>query len=530
MTNTTINKIILSATTAMFLTACGSSDTPAPKPAETALIKIKDYATSNTNPVPTVADYTAAGVTGVTEANLDAYNVLVDAKTGTEVDTVTELDALVANIPAPVVANTAPTADAGADASVTVNTPITVTGTGTDTDGTIASYSWTNAGTEVATTAAYTFSPSADTTLTLTVTDDDGATATDTVNITVTAVGNTAPTANAGEDASVTVNTPITVTGTGTDTDGTIASYSWTNAGTEVATTAAYTFSPSADTTLTLTVTDDDGATATDTVDITVTATAAVIKVSPLKTGQTTEVVSLDDGALKRGVEASFTRNDTDNTVKDNLTGLVWDDNVENNNSITYAASETLCATPKRLPTISELLTLVDYSKDGPSIDDAFDYKASTGYWSSESNTIVVDITYGGWVHVLSTSNMARCVDDSQVTNPIKHTFTKDGDIVTDSNSSLVWSQPSAKVKVWEGALDYCNGLGTSGEWYLPNINELNTLVGIDETKIPHAEYWSSTIAKHDNDQAWNTNIETQESGTLTRNTGLNVICVKDAE
>lgn len=445
MTNTTINKIILSATTAMFLTACGSSDTPAPKPAETALIKIKDYATSNTNPVPTVADYTAAGVTGVTEANLDAYNVLVDAKTGTEVDTVTELDALVANIPAPVVANTAPTADAGADASVTVNTPITVTGTGTDTDGTIASYSWTNAGTEVATTAAYTFSPSADTTLTLTVTDDDGATA-------------------------------------------------------------------------------------TDTVDITVTATAAVIKVSPLKTGQTTEVVSLDDGALKRGVEASFTRNDTDNTVKDNLTGLVWDDNVENNNSITYAASETLCATPKRLPTISELLTLVDYSKDGPSIDDAFDYKASTGYWSSESNTIVVDITYGGWVHVLSTSNMARCVDDSQVTNPIKHTFTKDGDIVTDSNSSLVWSQPSAKVKVWEDAFDYCNGLGTSGEWYLPNINELNTLVGIDETKIPHAEYWSSTIAKHANDQAWNTNIETQESGTLTRNTGLNVICVKDAE
>jgi hypothetical protein len=60
-----------------------------------ALDKIEAYADDNTNPAPTVADYTAAGVTGVTAANLTDVNAAVDAVVGTAADTVPEVQGLV---------------------------------------------------------------------------------------------------------------------------------------------------------------------------------------------------------------------------------------------------------------------------------------------------------------------------------------------------------------------------------------------------------------------------------------------------
>ncbi len=171
--------------------------------------------------------------------------------------------------------NAAPTANAGADTSVQVNNDVILIGSGTDTDGTIASYSWTENGTVLASTASFSYTPTTvgDHTLTLTVTDNDGASATDTVIVTATAVPNVAPTANAGADTSVQVNSPVTLTGSGTDTDGTIASYSWSENGTVLATTASFSYTPTTvgDHTLTLTVTDNDGANATDTVIVTAT-------------------------------------------------------------------------------------------------------------------------------------------------------------------------------------------------------------------------------------------------------------------
>ena len=62
---------------------------------EAALNKIKAYADDNTQPAPTVEDYTDAGVTGVTAENLVDVNAAVDAKTGEEVDTDAEVQAVV---------------------------------------------------------------------------------------------------------------------------------------------------------------------------------------------------------------------------------------------------------------------------------------------------------------------------------------------------------------------------------------------------------------------------------------------------
>jgi len=61
----------------------------------TALAKIKAYATSNTNPVPTVQDYIDTEVTGVSSTNLSAVNAKVDATNSVGVDSTVKIQALV---------------------------------------------------------------------------------------------------------------------------------------------------------------------------------------------------------------------------------------------------------------------------------------------------------------------------------------------------------------------------------------------------------------------------------------------------
>jgi vacuolar-type H+-ATPase subunit I/STV1 len=60
-----------------------------------ALNKIEAYAQDPSNPIPTVNDYTAAGVIGVSTDNLDEVNSAVDAKVATDVDTVPKLQAVI---------------------------------------------------------------------------------------------------------------------------------------------------------------------------------------------------------------------------------------------------------------------------------------------------------------------------------------------------------------------------------------------------------------------------------------------------
>ena len=95
--------------------------------------------------------------------------------------------------PVDVVANAAPTADAGADQTVAADAMVTLTGGGTDPDGDALTYAWAQtSGTAVALSSATAQSPTftapsaADTlTFTLTVTDSAGNSASDTVTVTV---------------------------------------------------------------------------------------------------------------------------------------------------------------------------------------------------------------------------------------------------------------------------------------------------------------------------------------------------------
>lgn len=268
----------------MMLTACGggsntttsvSNDSSAEFNAkQTALNKIKAYSNGETNTAPTLDDYIAAGVTGVTSETLVELNEIVKDLSPEDVDSTEEIKALTTQLGI----NIVPTANAGGNQTIEVNKSISIKGSGTDTDGSIVSYLWKKGDIELATTASFVYTP--DTvgteTLTLTVTDNDGDTASESMTLVVTpiqTITNKAPTANAGDDKTVEVNVAIQITGSGTDSDGSISAYQWSIGENVLATTSMFFYTPTevGTDTLTLTVIDDDGSSAGDTMKVTVT-------------------------------------------------------------------------------------------------------------------------------------------------------------------------------------------------------------------------------------------------------------------
>jgi hypothetical protein len=234
--------------------------------------------------------------------------------------TVTDDDGLTGTDTVTITVQSPPTADAGPDQRVTDSDrdgsePVTLDGSGsTDPDGSVVSYTWST-GTQTATGVSPTITLTVGTHLIdLTVTDDDGLTDTDTVTITV----NIAPVADAGLDETVIDSEgdgsePVTLDGSGSiDPDGTIVNYTWSEAGSPIASgtsptaTAALTVGTH---TITLTVEDNDGATDTDTVVVTV-QSPPVADAGPDQTVDDTD----DDGSEDVILDGSVS-SDPDGTI-----------------------------------------------------------------------------------------------------------------------------------------------------------------------------------------------------------------------
>lgn len=91
--------------------------------------------------------------------------------------------------------------------------------------------------------------------------------------------------------------------------------------------------------------------------------------------------------------------------------------------------------------------------------------------------------------------------------------FSKNGNIVTDSITGLQWQDNETVSKAWTGAMDYCEALSLDGQsdWRLPNLKELISLV--DDSKDAPAisavfehtasYYWSSTTYALYTNTAW---------------------------
>jgi len=82
---------------------------------------------------------------------------------------------------------------------------------------------------------------------------------------------------------------------------------------------------------------------------------------------------------------------DTNGTVKDNITNLMWQDNISSSsvewvNAITYCENLTLGSFNNwKLPNKTELLSIVDYNKSSPAISTFINTNLGY-YWSSTTS------------------------------------------------------------------------------------------------------------------------------------------------
>ncbi len=134
------------------------------------------------------------------------------------------------------------------------------------------------------------------------------------------------------------------------------------------------------------------------------------------KTGQTISYINYDDGYYQKGVAPQYTRDNTYGIVTDHVTGLEWQDNESEkkpwltwlNNTgnydnrsgdtaTTYCNNLTLYGRGWRLPTIKELLYIVDNTKVHPSINSQFkNFNFYSYYWSS--TTYASDIRFAWYI------------------------------------------------------------------------------------------------------------------------------------
>jgi hypothetical protein len=124
------------------------------------------------------------------------------------------------------------------------------------------------------------------------------------------------------------------------------------------------------------------------------------------KTGQTTSYAARDDGDLQRGVawpNPRFTDHQ-DGTVTDNRTGLMWTKNADMDGPKTWSEALSECESCTaggyndwRLPNVTELQSLIDYSRCSPVLPAGHPFSAvqSAYYWSSTTGASNIANAWG---------------------------------------------------------------------------------------------------------------------------------------
>ncbi len=460
---------LLVGVVAVMMTACGGGGGGE----LTAIQKIATYAQSGGTP-PSVQMYADAGVTGVTEDNLDEINAVVAGLNYEDVDTPAEVQGYVNQLGVDIVK---PIFSSSATASVTENQTSAITLVATDTTtvtysisgGDSASFAVDASSGVVTFTTAPDYETQTSYSFTATATDSTGNSATQTVTIIITDIDEIAPVFTSLATASVAENQTSAITLVATDENPITYSISGGESAefNIDATTGVVTFKTAPD----FETQDSYGfaATATDTLGnsatqaVTITITDVPEGQAPKKTGQTqsydengtvvTDNSIKDDGFYQKGIDPSYSRDDTTQIVTDHITGLQWQDDADanstkkqwltdtnyntcdNNHSApecydtsgdtaaTYCSKLTLGGySDWRLPTSKELMGIADRSKRKPAIDTSyFQHVVSNRYWSS---TTVVSYEDGAWVVDFyfgddrwgdkSYSHYVRCVRDGQ--------------------------------------------------------------------------------------------------------------------
>jgi hypothetical protein len=187
-----------------------------------------------------------------------------------------------------------------------------------------------------------------------------------------------------------------------------------------------------------------------------------------------------------------------------------------------------------RLPDPDEYVSIADYGKSLPALDDAaFPKSPSSSYWTIA--TYLRDAQQAWYASFVdgrvmpadkTTPSYARCVRKTAGQGAV-HRFVKtfpvaDQPVVSDTVTGLEWQGCAAGVSgvdcagsvwgmSWSYAQTYCAGLDWGGQstgWRLPDIKELSSLVdrrksspAIDTAAFPNAGdlmFWSETSRSYD--------------------------------
>ena len=257
----------------------------------------------------------------------------------------------------------------------------------------------------------------------------------------------------------------------------------------------------------------------------------------------------------------SFTNN-SNGTITDNVTGLMWQQadggEMTIENAVSYCDNLVLGGfSDWRLPTKQESMSILNLDKNNPALNTVYFTNTNAEYWWTSTvnyanpNSIWITNAGGGTGPKLKTETISagglksfhpRAVRSLTTPTIVTH-FTDNGDgTITDNVTNLIWQKaPNTTTYTWEQAISYAENLALAGssDWRLPNIKELVSIndettnaPSINTTYFPtmvSARYWSSTTQFAPGaTSAWfndfqNFGISSYDLKTISHN----VICVR---
>ncbi len=283
------------------------------------------------------------------------------------------------------------------------------------------------------------------------------------------------------------------------------------------------------------------------------------------------------------GQDGAYTINPpsyTDNgngTITDNVMSIIWqkqDDGMlrDWDTAINYCSTLSLGGfTDWRLPSAIDLLSIVDYGRDNPSINttyfpiqskvNAVPTQTAYAYWSSTTNPqwpsqaswVLFDHgnsgNNGSWsgfdqystvANAYKTgTNLVRCVRLGQQDT---QSFNDNGNgTITDNVTGMMWQKEDDGVgKAWANAINYCPSLSLGGfsDWRLPNVKELSSIVdstvynpAINVTYFTGTQshlYWSSTSSAKYGNLPWPVDFGAGITPSVDNAVNLNYVrCVR---
>lgn len=265
----------------------------------------------------------------------------------------------------------------------------------------------------------------------------------------------------------------------------------------------------------------------------------------------------------------SYTNN-YDGTILDDNSKLTWQQQDDatlrvQSDAVNYCNNLTLSGQDDwRLPTVHELKDIVDYS-NSPAINSLFSVSSTSvtlrwiifsetieidEYWSSTPSPNAADYNKvvnfkNGEVSIPpSLSSLEQTVGNTRMhftrctrgLPVISSNFKDNGDdTITDQDARLIWQKTEAAIMNWYEAAAHC-----TSPWRVPNVKELQSLLShtilddgtakLNTVFFPNAVanyYWSSTIDASSSSKAWRVSFDSTEVDTNSKNSDINVRCVR---